>query len=755
MPSSRRQSGRRDRMASTEPFPPSTEAGRLRLPRDEYRGTDLRNADLRQADLRGKRFIDVNLSGANLSGAKLHGAKFVRTNLEGANLRAAILTEATLKHCNLDGANISYARCDKMICSHTMFRGIYGSRANFQGAHFTEVDFSPLGGSTDRGETSILVEANFTGATIENSTFRSAYLSKSKFRNASITDTNFKFSFFKQAVMTNLIAENSRFDDADFENANLQGSKLHNTCVFKYAVFSGANLSNVKASNNVFFHEAKFINTTIVRSNFEDCAFRNADCKGANFEHSYFMNSLFYNTCCNGANFYKAVLNGIFAHYATFAAANMENAVFQRSDLEFATFSTTKSILGQEDADVIDFGERAPANLKNAAFIDCTMEYTLFMGTNYIEAKRMPEKDGTNWIGTEEEFQSYRDQNSHNQRVALEVHRASANLHDEVKAEYLSRMLLLAVLGADGVPEKIDMIPAFDFFKTSRFRPSPESSEIFYLKNDDTLSEGKLSLLDSLLTIVRNKLDGDPNGLLDDPILKPNLELMFKTVRDAADLLEIPLSIVKLLFASIHYIKRIHKDDKSKARLFAETYLRQLVNESSCAYVGTRPEDRMSCPKGILERIIKTIADANQIVSSTLNFHDQRIENLNRLIHDVGLLGKEELEKLASTCYEKMPDDGATVEMLKTCMEEEVWTHRPDLSEPGQPVEKNREDLKKEIHAYMNKAYGADHTIALFGGGGNSHRRRRRSTKKNRKTYRRRRSSSRSFRQNTRRRTTS
>jgi uncharacterized protein YjbI with pentapeptide repeats len=259
-------------------------AAKTSLSGRDLMGADLSKLDLKNIDLSDAYLEKVNFAGADLTGANLSGAVITYADFSNAKLADANLQAANFGASNLCRADFSRANLEHAVLSKTDLNG-----ANFTGATVTEAEFfeTKLAGadfSQAKIGRAIFNENDFTGAKLAGADFSESVFLKANFTGVDATGADLhqavfmevnadKARFTRANLTKSMAAQNSRFEDADFEAAVLK--------------------------------EAGWMEVNLVRANF-----KTADLTAANFMSSDLSGADLYRAVAVRARFDKADLTG-------------------------------------------------------------------------------------------------------------------------------------------------------------------------------------------------------------------------------------------------------------------------------------------------------------------------------------------------------------------------------------------------------------------------------------------------------------
>jgi len=290
-------------------FGPGVDLNRCDLSGKDLRGFDLSGANLAYANLRGVNFKDAVLTNATIAGASVEGIDLTNVDLSmtdisginvfdravlinatfpaGADLIDASFKDADVSRSSIAGANLERADFTGASLYRTDFTGTVLREANFRRA---DLDDAILNGanlqganlvSADFSEIDFEINPNFRGADLRNANFLRATLNGVDFTGARLDEANFNRAEMKATIFTN-----TDMNEAEMRDANAQGAR-----------FNGADVSDVD------FSESDLKGAIFHGANIEDAKFTEADLTGANFSGALNADTAFFcETICSDGN---------------------------------------------------------------------------------------------------------------------------------------------------------------------------------------------------------------------------------------------------------------------------------------------------------------------------------------------------------------------------------------------------------------------------------------------------------------------
>jgi uncharacterized protein YjbI with pentapeptide repeats len=311
-------------------------------------GESLAHRDFTGANLARMRLGGVDLSGAFLESADLSGCDLAGANLEGAmlakaNLRGADFTDARLRGANLGGATLGEAVLERADLTEAVFSQADLAGARFVGATLTGADWLETKLGTVDFSGAVLGQCNLIKADLSGARFVDADLSDANliecrvdgadFSRATLEKTTFvgcsgEGACFREArLRQGILVHGSRFDRADFRDADMEKANLRGTALsgarFDRANLVGADLSECDATGGSF-ERAVLKGALMIRTKLGD-----ASLQGANLMDALASKASLAGANFTGANLYRADLSRVIGDArTTFAAAEVGKVRF-------------------------------------------------------------------------------------------------------------------------------------------------------------------------------------------------------------------------------------------------------------------------------------------------------------------------------------------------------------------------------------------------------------------------------------------
>jgi uncharacterized protein YjbI with pentapeptide repeats len=288
----------------------------LKLLREGAPAVDMSGVDFSGLDLSGVNFSGARLVDAKFIGTKLFGANFTQANLAGADLSGSVLTLANFKEADLAQCLLQDAKWGKVFLDGAQLAGLNFDGADLSHATGQHTNFS---GASVRGTQMVnaaflcgdfsracLDGANLSGAQLFYADLRKSSARKANFTGAQLShlraggEANFSESVFHQVSAKNSIWEKSHLENADFLQANLEGSRFCDTKL-SHASFNRAHLQGST------FEDATITHADLSHANLLRVVFDRADLTASNMNGSNLFEASFWET-----KLYKATWNNAF-----------------------------------------------------------------------------------------------------------------------------------------------------------------------------------------------------------------------------------------------------------------------------------------------------------------------------------------------------------------------------------------------------------------------------------------------------------
>jgi uncharacterized protein YjbI with pentapeptide repeats len=176
-----------------------------------------KEVDLSIRDFGGYEFDNAEdkdfFAGRQLRGANFKDAVLNEMNFSGSDLRQADFSGASISHCDFSGAKLNHAL-------FRMLREADGTK--FHGAKLQGASFKQSG----------IHDAEFDNANLDKADFSGAWINGSIFKDASLNGTIFRNLIgAHSAVFTGAKIMHTDFNKANLQNANFDGTNVHNVDV--------------------------------------------------------------------------------------------------------------------------------------------------------------------------------------------------------------------------------------------------------------------------------------------------------------------------------------------------------------------------------------------------------------------------------------------------------------------------------------------------------------------------------------------
>ncbi|MEW5818827.1 MAG: pentapeptide repeat-containing protein [Cyanobacteriota bacterium] len=224
----------------------------------------LNNCNLTYSKFNNSICSNMDLSNCNLDFSNFKNADLTNTSMSGSSLIYTNLANAKLTNINLNHSDLIHTNFVKKIIikasdkkEEVEYEGNNLSNMKAIESFISGIDFIQCN----------LMNANFTGSILKNSTFINSFWLNTVLNSCKFQDVLFK--------------NNNNIENCQFENSNIQKIKVKNTtfvnCSFSGSLFFELDLIETKFIN-CNFYKAQFINSELSRNSakFNNCNFYNA-----------------------------------------------------------------------------------------------------------------------------------------------------------------------------------------------------------------------------------------------------------------------------------------------------------------------------------------------------------------------------------------------------------------------------------------------------------------------------------------------
>ena len=352
------------------------------------------------SDLSNKNFDNLNLQNAVFDKADLSNTSFKNTNIDGARFMFANLNNSNLLD-RIDLSNINLAGTD---LSNTSLKG-----KDLSGANLSYVDLSEHDLAGTNISNSILWRTNLSGIDLSSTTLTNVVSS----RYANLSESNLPDSLvnndFDLAKLMNINFTGKDLSESSFQQAKLDGSDLQNTNLTKsmfiqvdftkiknkslagadlsLASLAYSNLSGVDLSGAVLYQN-NFNNADL--SGLDFTAITSAFIKGTTFGRADLSNSNFGNISLSPTDYHattfknKADLKSLHEVYVLVSKYTEEQGLGWLSN---HVLVTSTEVRGNDLAvNYVFFNSFAHANLENANFKNADLKFTYLYSVNLTNA---------------------------------------------------------------------------------------------------------------------------------------------------------------------------------------------------------------------------------------------------------------------------------------------------------------------------------------------------------------------------------
>jgi uncharacterized protein YjbI with pentapeptide repeats len=155
-------------------------------------------AAFRGTKIEGGRFVESNLNGCDFENVTLNKSIFVRCDMDDVVFSGSMMSFFSMSNCESLNARFDAARISEGSFLTCSFSG-----ANFGGSKLSGVDFSGVN----------LRHSDFAGSDLKYGKFLSCDMSQSEWIEGTIEGTGFEKCDAEDAVVENMVLNNTNFDD--------------------------------------------------------------------------------------------------------------------------------------------------------------------------------------------------------------------------------------------------------------------------------------------------------------------------------------------------------------------------------------------------------------------------------------------------------------------------------------------------------------------------------------------------------------
>ena len=607
--------------------------------------------DLSMSNLQKLNFRERNMIGFNLSKTNLTEANLSRVNLTGANLTGANLTRADLTGANLTNADLS----DSILTGANLTNAdLIG--ANLIGADLSDANLSDADLSDADLSVSILIGANLTNADLSDAYLSEADLSDADLTGANLSEANLSEANLSKVNLTGANLSDADLSDADLTNADLSNANLSEANLTR-ADLTGANLTgaNLTLAN---LTRADLIGANLTNADLSDANLNDADLSDADLSDSILIGANLTNTDLSDANLSDADLSDADLTGANLTGANLTQTNLTRADLIGANLI---------NADLSD------ANLNDANLSDADLIDSIFIGANLAGAI-LTGVHGANFTGAIGLGQSP-------PRVRVNPY----EIHEKI------------VILINRLPKIFQLMNPTNETQPDLNTSSLVTDKINHLTTFEPTSVYDLDFINNL----KNKI-----ATLNQIIMNANTLIstakIGETYRDYTRDIEpsvVNMPLNKIISNSLHFMNKLTVDTK----LY---YLDEWATGSLTAYEAKPNESGVSCTKGIIERLLISVApslriyfDENtqsnpELISNyaelislisnvTFNTNPNAIEYLDATEFTNNIVSKCFQEWYGEHSYADLQEDNITeaISEFKECVKQKYETNEKKLPE--------------------------------------------------------------------------
>jgi uncharacterized protein YjbI with pentapeptide repeats len=244
---------------------PSVQYNGLNLPR-----TILVNASFDCLLLDAANFMQANLSKASFYRSRLYNASLSSTDMNECNFQEAKMDELSLSRISLLGAQFQRA---SLIGAQLLF--IQGNGSDFRQANLVKTSWMGSILPDAKFDYANINEITFHNADLKNASFYKAFGENSNFWMAEITNTSFREASLPQSEFLSAKGIGADFSEAILHGSNFRFTELDN-CLFYNASMNNISFFAAQITKGNFRH-ASLIGSDFSRADLTDSDFSRAD----------------------------------------------------------------------------------------------------------------------------------------------------------------------------------------------------------------------------------------------------------------------------------------------------------------------------------------------------------------------------------------------------------------------------------------------------------------------------------------------
>ena len=284
-------------------------------------GVHFRNASFVGCDLTGADFRHTNIDLASFSEATLHFAQFSYSTMKNITMNRVFA-----EHVNWTGARLEEVHVARPIMVHNIFEksGIVATIIN--DSEMDHTNFAACSCIYNRVRNTLLNDANFSGAVIDNSIFSHCHLNRVNFYKVSAQSVDFSRSSLKM----------SNFSHSILNKANLSNS-IASEVDFSYATMDEVDCLLMKATESTFF-----------RASLNHAILLHVQAPAGNFSHARMGKTVLSGAILHITSFVEARLNEAMLGFATVTGANFSLADLRNAHFREDFFENIVSLRGAQ-----------------------------------------------------------------------------------------------------------------------------------------------------------------------------------------------------------------------------------------------------------------------------------------------------------------------------------------------------------------------------------------------------------------------
>ena len=299
-------------------------------------GRDLAGADLSHIDFSGQDLRELMLENTNLS-----HCRFIKANLDGA-----VLTEATLEQANFNDASMQATNLSSVNANQAKFKRANLSQAKLLEGIFTSCDFSQA----------VLDKVLAMESDMTDSSFDHVCCQEGQFSQAKLNSTRWRKAQLHSCILLK----------AELLKSQWQQAVLYR-CIMIDIQAKGANFDQVSAELVQFSNQGDLSHTSLRKSKWITCGFRNIDLSHSVASESGFIECDLTESDMSNCNFNQTVFSRCIMLLSNLTQSSCREVLFNESTLKKAIFDRvdlTESKIHNSDLGEVEFVECQLRKLK-------------------------------------------------------------------------------------------------------------------------------------------------------------------------------------------------------------------------------------------------------------------------------------------------------------------------------------------------------------------------------------------------------